>query len=118
MGRAVEVASSGELGELRFVEAWMQVPLLKRADIRYEHDLGGGAGMDLGAYTTHQVRTLLGAEPTVTAAKAKERSSGVDRWMRAELAFPYGRGRAHDGVALRRRAPAARASTSSARRAC
>jgi predicted dehydrogenase len=90
MGRAVEIARSGELGELRFVEAWMQVPLLKRADIRYELDLGGGAGMDLGAYTTHQVRTLLGTEPTVTAAKAKERSPGVDRWLRAELAFPGG----------------------------
>jgi predicted dehydrogenase len=68
----------------------MQVPLWKRADIRYELALGGGAQMDLGAYTTHQVRTLLGTEPTITSAQAKERSPGVDRWMRAELAFPDG----------------------------
>ena len=88
MIRAVEVARSGELGELRYVEAWLQAPLWKRHDIRYELALGGGAGMDLGAYTTHQVRSLLGQEPTVTSAKAKERSPGVDRWMRAELAFP------------------------------
>jgi predicted dehydrogenase len=90
MGRAVEVARSGELGELRSVEAWMQVPLFKRSDIRFELDLGGGAGMDLGAYTTHQVRTLVGTEPTVTSAEAKERSPGVDRWLRAELSFPDG----------------------------
>jgi predicted dehydrogenase len=90
MGRAVEIARSGELGELRFVEAWMQVPLFKRSDIRFELDLGGGAQMDLGAYTTHQVRTLLGIEPTITAAHAKERSPGVDRWMHAEMAFPGG----------------------------
>ena len=90
MIRAVEVARSGELGELRYVEAWLQAPLWKRHDIRYELALGGGAGMDLGAYTTHQVRTLIGQEPTITSAKAKERSPGVDRWMRAELAFPSG----------------------------
>jgi predicted dehydrogenase len=90
MQRAVEVARSGELGELRFVEAWMQVPLFKRTDIRHDLALGGGAQMDLGAYTTHQVRTLMGAEPTVTAATAKERSPGVDRWMRADLSFPSG----------------------------
>ena len=90
MQRAVEVARSGELGELRMVEAWLQAPILKRHDIRYDLALGGGAGMDMGAYTTHQVRTLLGEEPTVTAARAKESSPGVDRWMRAELAFPSG----------------------------
>jgi len=90
MARAVEVARSGELGELRSVEAWMQVPLFKRSDIRFELALGGGAGMDVGAYTTHQVRTLVGTEPTVVSASAKERSPGVDRWMRAELAFPDG----------------------------
>ena len=90
MIRAVEVAQSGELGELRFVEAWMQAPLFKRHDIRYELDLGGGAQMDLGAYTTHQARSLMGEEPAVVTATAKERSPGVDRWMRAELAFPSG----------------------------
>jgi predicted dehydrogenase len=90
MIRAVEVARSGELGELRFVEAWLQAPLFKRNDIRFQLDLGGGAGMDMGAYSTHEVRTLIGEEPTVTAAHAKERTPGVDRWMRAELAFPSG----------------------------
>jgi predicted dehydrogenase len=90
MARAVEIVRSGELGDLRRLDAWMQVPLFKRRDIRFELPLAGGAQMDLGAYTTHQVRTLSGEEPTVVSATAKERSPGIDRWMRAELAFPSG----------------------------
>ena len=90
MVRAVEVAQSGELGELRHVESWMQVPLFKRQDIRFDLALGGGAVMDLGCYSIHQLRSLTGEEPTVLAATAKERSPGVDRWMQADLAFPSG----------------------------
>ena len=36
------------------------------------------------------VRFLAGAEPEVVAAAAKLSSPGVDRWMRADLAFPGG----------------------------
>jgi predicted dehydrogenase len=39
----------------------------------------------------HLVRTFAGAEPTVIRATARERSPGVDRSMRAELAFAGGR---------------------------
>ncbi len=90
MMRAVEVAQGGELGDLRYVESWMQVPLFKRHDIRFDLSLGGGAVMDLGCYSIHQLRSLTGEEPTVRSASAKERSPGVDRWMQAELAFPGG----------------------------
>jgi predicted dehydrogenase len=90
MLRAVEVVRSGELGGVRRVEAWMQVPLFKRRDIRYDLDLAGGATMDLGCYVIHQLRTLVGEEPTVTDAQARERSPGVDRWMRADMVFPGG----------------------------
>ena len=90
MMRAVEVAQSGELGDLQHVESWMQVPLFKRHDIRFDLSLGGGAVMDLGCYSIHQLRSLTGEEPTVVAASAKERSPGVDRWMQADLVFPGG----------------------------
>jgi predicted dehydrogenase len=90
MLRAVEVAQSGELGELRHVESWMQIPLFKRRDIRFDLSLAGGAVMDLGCYSIHQLRSLTGEEPTVLAAAARERTPGLDRWMRAELAFPGG----------------------------
>ncbi len=90
MARAVEVCRSGELGDLRRIDAWMQVPLFKPRDIRFSTELAGGATMDLGCYTIHQVRTLAGEEPTVTAAHARQRPAGIDRWMRADLTFPSG----------------------------
>ena len=92
MHRAVEVVRSGELGELRHVESWMQVPLFKRRDIRFDLALGGGAVMDLGCYSIHQLRSITGEEPAVVSAVAKERSGdpGVDRWTRAQLRFPGG----------------------------
>jgi len=90
MQRAVEVVASGELGEILAVEAWMQIPLLKPGDIRYRPELAGGAVMDLGCYTTHQLRTLTGEEPEVRSARARQRPAGIDRWMRAELTFPSG----------------------------
>jgi predicted dehydrogenase len=89
MARAVEVARS-ELGALRHVESWMQIPLLKPGDIRYDADLAGGATMDLGCYGIHQIRSLVGEEPEVTGAVAKTRGPAIDRWMRARLAFPGG----------------------------
>lgn len=88
--RMLEVVRSGELGTIRHLEARMLVVLPKRGDQRYRLDLAGGALMDVGCYSIHQLRTLAGSEPTVTNARAKRSSPGVDRWMRADLAFPDG----------------------------
>ena len=88
--RMLEIAASGELGEIRHVEARLCAPLLNTRDIRYRLDLAGGAGMDMGCYALHFVRTLGGAEPRVTAARAKLLSPGVDRAMEIDLVFPNG----------------------------
>jgi predicted dehydrogenase len=88
--RLIEIVASGELGELRHVEARLCAPLLKPGDIRYRADLAGGATMDMGCYTVSIVRALAGAEPRVVSARAKLSSPGVDRAMEAELAFPSG----------------------------
>jgi predicted dehydrogenase len=47
--------------------------------------------MDIGCYSIHQLRTLAGAEPAVTGARAKLIAPGVDRWMRADFEFADGR---------------------------
>jgi predicted dehydrogenase len=86
--RMQEVVSSGELGELRRIEAWLCFPLLSRNDIRYQLDLAGGATMDAGSYTINVLRLLAGSEPQVIQATAKLASPGVDRRMDAELHFP------------------------------
>jgi predicted dehydrogenase len=88
--RMLEIVASGELGEVRRIEAAFCIPLLWR-DIRWQLDLAGGSLMDVGCYAIHVVRTLAGAEPTVQSAKAKLKSPDVDRWLQAELAFADGR---------------------------
>ena len=89
--RMREIVRSGELGEVRRVEASVCFPLPLPGDIRYRFDLGGGATMDAGCYAINMVRYLAGAEPRVETARTKRSSPDVDRWMRAELAFDDGR---------------------------
>jgi predicted dehydrogenase len=89
--RMLDVAASGELGQVRHIETSMCFPLFKRGDIRWQLDLAGGALMDAGCYAVHMLRTLAGAEPEVVGAEAKLRSPGVDRVMRADMRFSDGR---------------------------
>lgn len=89
--RMLEIIASGELGDVRRIEAALCFPLPRFGDIRYQLALAGGALMDAGCYPVHMVRTLAGAEPTVVTASAKLRSPGVDRRMQAELSFSDGR---------------------------
>jgi len=95
--RLLEVITSGDLGEIRRIETRMCIPLPSRKDIRYDPALAGGALMDVGCYTIHQLRTLAGAEPTVVSAEAKtvKATDGgpptIDRWAKAELTFADGR---------------------------
>jgi predicted dehydrogenase len=86
----LEILESGELGEIRHIDTWLCFPL-PVADIRWELNLAGGALMDAGCYAVHLLRTLAGAEPVVRGARAKLKSPGVDRYMRAELDFDDGR---------------------------
>ena len=90
MARMLEIIASGELGKIRRIEAWFCVPFLGD-DIRWDLSLAGGALMDGGCYAIHLLRTLAGAEPVVQSATAKLRRPGVDRLVRASLAFPDGR---------------------------
>ena len=84
------IIDSGELGNVRHVEAHMCIPLPLPGDIRYRLDLGGGATMDTGCYPISIVRFLAGAEPEVVRAAARLSSPGVDRAMHADLSFPNG----------------------------
>jgi predicted dehydrogenase len=88
--RLAEIVSAGEIGDVDRVEIAFSAPLAKRGDIRYQLALAGGAQMDMGCYTVNLLRLLTGAEPTVTAARAKLSSPGVDRAMRVEYALPGG----------------------------
>jgi predicted dehydrogenase len=84
------IVESGELGAIRHVETWNCFPLPIFSDIRYRHDLAGGATMDAGCYAVHMARLLGSEEPEVLSARAKLRTPVVDRAMTAELRFPSG----------------------------
>jgi predicted dehydrogenase len=94
--RVEQIIASGELGNLKRVEASLCFPLPKFSDIRYDYALAGGATMDAGCYAVHMVRTFGGPTPEVVSAQAKLRDPRVDRAMTAELLFPGGAtGRVH-----------------------
>lgn len=88
--RVEEIIASGELGQLKRVEAAICFPLPKFSDIRYNYSLAGGAMMDAGCYAVNIVRTFGGATPEVVSAQAKLRDPQVDRAMAARLCFPNG----------------------------
>lgn len=88
--RMKQIITSGELGTIRHMQAWLCFPLLSRRDIRYNLSLAGGATMDTGSYTINVLRFLAGAEPEVIQARARLASPEVDRRMDAELRFPNG----------------------------
>ncbi|WP_239154111.1 Gfo/Idh/MocA family protein [Amycolatopsis sp. FDAARGOS 1241] len=62
--RMEELLASGELGEVRHVEAAVCFPLPRFKDIRCDLRLAGGATMDAGCYAVHLARLLGGATPT------------------------------------------------------
>jgi predicted dehydrogenase len=88
--RAVEMVRRGEIGAPRRIVAEFHAPIPKTpGELRWSAEQRGGAIMDIGCYPLHAVRTLIGAEPTVTGAKI-EWDGGVDASTRADLAFPGG----------------------------
>jgi predicted dehydrogenase len=89
--RIREIVESGVLGDVRHIECSMCIPLPMRKDIRYRYDLAGGACMDVGCYSIHQLRFLADAEPTVRAASVRTARPNVDRWMQADVDFADGR---------------------------
>jgi predicted dehydrogenase len=89
--RMIDIVNSGEIGEVSRIETWMCFPLFKRADIRWQLVLAGGAMMDGGCYAVHMLRTIAGAEPEVVNAVARMRTPGVDRYLSAHLRFADGR---------------------------
>ncbi|MFE5036715.1 Gfo/Idh/MocA family protein [Streptomyces sp. NPDC056683] len=91
--RLHELLESGELGELRHVEAMVAMPAPPDSDVRWSLPLAGGALMDLGCYSLHAARMLApwaGGAPRLAAARGGERAAGVDEWLFADLEFPGG----------------------------
>ena len=93
--RMIDLAGSGEIGDVTYVEARMLMPPPPAGDPRWIASLAGGSLMDVGCYAVHGIRDLahlLGGEPTVVRAQAGEipEYPGVDAWLSGDLAYPNG----------------------------
>lgn len=93
--RMIELAGSGEIGEVVYVEARMLMPPPPAGDLRWDWDVAGGGLMDIGCYAVHALRDLagiLGGEPRIVQARAGEIPAHprVDAWMNADMEYPNG----------------------------
>lgn len=95
MLRMMELASSGELGDLVSVEAKMSYPMTDRTDPRWNLQLAGGVTMDVACYAIHAHRTLgkyAGGEPRIMSATMRQEADvpGIDSSVDVELEYPNG----------------------------
>ncbi len=89
--RAVELARSGLIGELRAVQTAFGYFNRDGSNIRNKQDLGGGALMDVGCYGVYVSRWLFGGEPCrVVAVVERDPDFGTDRLTTAILDFAAG----------------------------
>lgn len=88
-GRVLDIIHSGEIGQIRHVEATFDAAIDPNDPFRWDVSLGGGALMDLGVYPLAWLRRLLGEDFDVTNVEAELRS-GVDARFAATLVFHGG----------------------------
>ncbi len=89
--RARHIVMSGELGQIRRIDAEFCINGPPPPDdIRMQYATGGGATMDLGCYPISWVRHLLDAEPDSVSAEAEVGPPDVDMMLAAEMQFAGG----------------------------
>lgn len=92
--RAIEIAVSGEIGEIRKVTSALNIPAPGDDDLRWQFELSGGAMMDLGCYSLHIQRhlslSLFNAEPKIVSAESREQKPNVDKFMSATILYDNG----------------------------
>jgi len=82
---------SGEIGELRSVQATLAYNNMNPNDIRNKPDIGGGALYDIGSYAIAGCRYVFGAEPVrVVGSLDRDATFKTDRLTTAILEFPKG----------------------------
>jgi predicted dehydrogenase len=91
MARCLEIMQSKILGPVQHAEAHFTITVPQTpTEIRYQPEVGGGALWDLGVYPAYWLRTVMGEEPVVTAARHTLANTGADIDTQADLLFPSG----------------------------
>ncbi|MBN1565783.1 MAG: Gfo/Idh/MocA family oxidoreductase [Anaerolineae bacterium] len=86
--RLRQIVQSGEIGDLRFIDAGFSFPLDREGDIRRNPETGGGALYDVGCYTVAATRFIADAEPLTVTAQIYWGDYGIDELVVATLEFP------------------------------
>jgi predicted dehydrogenase len=90
--RAREIIRSGELGEVRAINAVFTYFNADPANVRNQADIGGGGIMDIGCYPITAARFLFESEPQrVVSLVERDASFGTDRL--ASVLADFGNGR-------------------------
>lgn len=89
--RIKEILASGEIGQVRHIDARFGFLLPSPKNIRFNYPLAGGALMDCGCYPVSLIRRIAQAEPAVERARARLFAPQVDHKMTADLSFADGR---------------------------
>lgn len=89
--KAVELAQSGKLGEIRAFNSVFTMQV-KEGDIRLQKELGGGTLYDIGIYCINAARYIFRAEPVevfaFSANNGEKRFEEIDEMTCAILRFP------------------------------
>jgi len=70
--QAKDILARGDIGELSLIRPSFSFFLSRPADIRWVHQLGGGALYDIGTYCVNVSRTFAGREPVQVFAMSLE----------------------------------------------
>lgn len=87
------LVTSGKIGRVRHVRAWLRATLDDESDHRWSNELGGGALFDVTCYAVNAARFFIGEEPSRARATARWASPGpdaADESTDALLDFPGG----------------------------
>jgi len=89
--RTREIVRSGEIGDLRAMQAVFSYFNRDPANVRNVREWGGGALMDIGCYPIQIARFLFGQEPVGAVGRFdRDPEFGIDRLTSAILDFPSG----------------------------
>jgi predicted dehydrogenase len=87
---AVELARSGELGELRSLRSVFTFPLEDPRNHRWTAGMGGGALLDVGVYCLTPLLEVAGRPPLAVSATRTAGGDGVDASLQGWLDFGDG----------------------------
>jgi D-xylose 1-dehydrogenase (NADP+, D-xylono-1,5-lactone-forming) len=90
--KARDAVQRGAIGTLRIVRSSFSFLLPRKANVRFDPDLGGGSILDVGCYPVSAARFYFGDEPAAAFAECDtDPEFRVDTRMDGILRFPQGR---------------------------